>query len=237
MIKRLFDVCCALLSLIIVSPVLAVIGALVWISDPGPIIFQGMRVGRNGALFHILKFRTMRVRPVAGTAVTVRDDPRITPVGRVLRKLKLDELPQLVNVLRGDMSFVGPRPEAPVYVALYTPEQREILRVRPGITGLTQIVYRDESELLAGSNAEWMYRTVAMPAKLSIDHLYIEKQSLWLDLRIIALTAAAIVFPHANTLAERLVKTNNAGAASGQVALKPVLNEPVITISKDERYG
>lgn len=238
MIKRLFDVLCALLSIIIVSPVLIVIGALVWISDPGPIIFNGMRVGRNGALFHILKFRTMRVRPLAGAAVTVRNDPRITPVGRVLRKLKLDELPQLFNVLRGDMSFVGPRPEAPVYVALYTPEQRQILRVRPGITGLTQIVYRDESELLAGSNAEWVYRTVAMPAKLDIDHLYIEKQSLWLDLGILALTAAAIVYPPSAALASRLVKTDTvAGNEAQHIDLKPVLNEPIATGSKDEHYG
>lgn len=238
MLKRLFDVLCALLSLIVVSPLLAVIGALVWLSDPGPIIFRGMRVGRNGALFHILKFRTMRVRPLAGAAVTVRNDPRITPVGRVLRKLKLDELPQLINVLIGDMSFVGPRPEAPVYVALYTPEQRQVLRVRPGITGLTQIVYRDESELLAGSNAEWVYRTVAMPAKLRIDSLYIENQSLWLDLRIIALTAAAIAYPPSTALAGRLVSVNaEAGDEIQHVDLKPVLNEPIATGSKDERYG
>lgn len=238
MLKRLFDVLCALLSLIILSPALIIIGALVWISDPGPIIFKGMRVGRNGALFHILKFRTMRVRPHAGAAVTVRNDPRITPVGRELRKLKLDELPQLFNVLRGDMSFVGPRPEAPVYVALYTPAQRQILRVRPGITGLTQIVYRDESELLAGSNAEWVYRTVAMPAKLRIDQLYIEKQTLWLDLRILALTAAAIVYPPSAVLASRLVKVDALnGDEAQQIDLKPVLNEPIVTGSKDEHYG
>ena len=238
MLKRLFDVCCALLSLIVVSPLLALIGALVWISDPGPIIFKGMRVGRNGALFHILKFRTMRVRPTVGAAVTTRNDPRITPVGRVLRKLKLDELPQLVNVLVGDMSFVGPRPEAPVYVALYTPEQRQVLRVRPGITGLTQIVYRDESELLAGSNAEWVYRTVAMPAKLGIDRLYIDHQSLWLDLRIIALTAAAIVYPPSTALASRLVRADAVAGDEGRhFDLRPALNEPIATGPKDERYG
>jgi hypothetical protein len=123
-------------------------------------------------------------------------------------------------------------------VALYTPEQRQVLRVRPGITGLTQIVYRDESELLAGSNAEWVYRTVAMPAKLTIDRLYIENQSLWLDLRIIALTAAAIVYSPATALASRLVTADAVvGDETHHVDLKPVLNEPIATGSKDERYG
>ncbi len=238
MIKRTFDVCFALIALAALSPLLALVAALILVNDPGPIVYRGERIGRDGVPFQILKFRTMRVRLVTGAAITVRDDPRVTPVGRALRKLKFDELPQLVNVLRGDMSFVGPRPEAPAYVALYTPDQLRVLRVRPGITGLTQIVYRDESQLLAGSDPEFLYRTVALPAKLQIDLLYLDHQSFWLDVRIIALTAIILIYPPASALASRLIAPD-AGTHGGEVtiAVEPILKEAMAHGAKDERYG
>jgi lipopolysaccharide/colanic/teichoic acid biosynthesis glycosyltransferase len=208
MLKRALDVFVAAVALVVLSPVLAVAVVLIWLSDPGPILYHGVRIGRDGAPFRMLKLRTMRVRAIEGAAITTRNDPRVTPIGRFLRKSKLDELPQLINVMRGDMSLVGPRPEAPVYVALYTPYQFRALSVRPGITGLTQIVYRDESQLLAGDDPETLYRTVAMPAKLKIDVFYVEYQSLWLDLRIIALTALVIVFPQAVKLASGLIPSS-----------------------------
>jgi lipopolysaccharide/colanic/teichoic acid biosynthesis glycosyltransferase len=236
MIKRAFDALCAVVALVILSPLLALICLLVWVDDPGPIMYRGERVGKDGAPFQILKFRTMRVRPIEGAAITVRDDPRVTTAGRILRKLKLDELPQLINVLRGEMSFVGPRPEAPVYVALYQPDQLRVLSVSPGITGLTQIVYRDESQLLAGSDPERLYRTVALPAKLRIDLFYLDHQSFWLDLRIIALTAVTVLYPPASALANRLITPVAATRASAMdTVLEPVLNEPVAHGAKEER--
>jgi lipopolysaccharide/colanic/teichoic acid biosynthesis glycosyltransferase len=237
MLKRAFDVTCALVGLVALSPALAVIAALVKLSDSGPALYRAERIGLDGAPFKMLKFRTMRVRPLEGAAITVRDDPRVTRIGRALRKLKLDEAPQLFNVLRGDMSFVGPRPEAPVYVALYTPEQRRVLSVRPGITGLAQIVYRDESELLAGPDPETLYRTVAMPAKLRIDLFYIANQSFWLDLRIIALTVAVIISPRAVALARGLDPSYAQGTESvlGN-ALTPVFEEAP-GAGRKERYG
>lgn len=237
MLKRAFDVTCALAGLIAFSPALAVIAALVKIGDPGPALYRAERIGLDGTPFKMLKFRTMRLRPTEGAAITMRDDPRVTPVGRALRKLKLDEAPQLVNVLRGDMSLVGPRPEAPVYVALYTPEQRRALSVRPGVTGLAQIIYRDESDLLAGPDPETLYRTVAMPAKLRIDLLYIANQSFWLDLRIIALTFAVIISPRAAAFARGLVPSYAQGAESVMGnALTPAFEE-LPGAGRKERYG
>ncbi|HEX9036776.1 MAG TPA: sugar transferase [Ktedonobacterales bacterium] len=236
--KRACDLTIAALAIVALFPILAIVAALVWLSDRGSIFYHGERIGRQGAPFKMLKFRTMRIRPAEGAAITVRDDPRVTPVGRVLRKLKLDELPQLINVARGEMSLVGPRPEAPRYVALYTSEQRRVLTVRPGVTGLTQIVYRDESQFLSGSDPDTLYRTVVMPAKLRIDLEYIAHVSLWLDASIIMLTAIVILIPPASSLARFLVPTS---ADVSQGMLEPAHGaaepEPVAPRSRKERNG
>jgi len=203
--KRALDVAISAAFLVVLSPVMAAIAIAVYLSDPGPIIFRGRRIGRYGRPFAIFKYRSMRQRTVPGAAITVGRDPRVTSVGRVLRATKLDELPQLVNVLRGDMSLVGPRPEAPEYVEKYTPEQREVLNVRPGITGPSQVAFRHEEELLVGPDPEWYYLTTVMPAKLAIDREYARNASVWLDLRILARTAISLVRPLPPPLPPRLI--------------------------------
>jgi lipopolysaccharide/colanic/teichoic acid biosynthesis glycosyltransferase len=193
MVKRVFDFAVALVGLIILAPVFAVIAVLIKLDSPGPVFFKGERVGQYGKIFYMLKFRSMVVdAPRKGPAITCKDDPRVTRIGRFLRKTKLDELPGLVNVLRGEMSLVGPRPEAPVWVERYTPQQRAVLTVKPGITGLVQIKYRNEEKFLSGSNLEAEY-SIIMNDKLSIDLEYVENRSFALDLYILIQTAAALL--------------------------------------------
>jgi lipopolysaccharide/colanic/teichoic acid biosynthesis glycosyltransferase len=160
------------------------------LTSPGGAFFRQVRVGRNGREFRLLKFRTMRPGSEAKGQITVGGrDPRITGIGYFLRKTKLDELPQLINVLVGDMSIVGPRPEVPKYVALYTPEQHAVLNVRPGITSAASITYIDENELLGRSaDPERTYVEQVMPAKLALDLDYVKRHGLLLDLRIIGRT-------------------------------------------------
>jgi lipopolysaccharide/colanic/teichoic acid biosynthesis glycosyltransferase len=193
--KRLFDVVVASCALVILLPLLLSLALAVLVSSPGPIVYRGTRVGRAGRQFSILKFRSMRIAEQQGRDITVRDDPRVTAVGRFLRVSKFDELPQLWNVVCGQMSLVGPRPEAPRYVETYTPEQREVLSVRPGMTGLTQIYFRHEELLLRGSQVERYYETVVMPAKLEIDAYYARHHTFWLDLKVLALTFVALFRP------------------------------------------
>lgn len=192
-IRRVIDVAVSLLLLIVMSPLLIVLALLVKASSPGPVFFRHERVGRHGRPFYLLKFRSMR-QDSGGPEVTAGGDRRITPVGRFMRKWKLDELPQFWNVLRGEMTLVGPRPEVPRYVALYTPEQRQVLSVRPGITGLTQLEYRNEEELLAGrDNVEEYYINEVMPAKLKRDLEYIRTRTLIGDLGILIRTVVAVL--------------------------------------------
>lgn len=193
--KRAFDVSVAATLIIVLLPVMALIAVAVWGDGSGPILYRGIRVGRQGAPFHMLKFRTMVPTTTSGREITVRGDPRITRVGRVLRATKLDELPQLINVLRGEMSLVGPRPEAPRYVAHYTGEQRAVLMVRPGITGRSQVLFRHEEALLRVPDPELYYLTAVMPAKLAIDLEYVRTHSLWSDIKIMALTLRTIAWP------------------------------------------
>jgi len=193
--KRLFDLVVSSCALIFLSPLLVAIALAVRVSGPGPALYRGVRVGRNGREFTILKFRSMRTEPQAMSEITIHADPRVTAIGRLLRASKLDELPQLWNVIRGEMSLVGPRPEAPRYVAAYTTEQREVLSVRPGVTGLAQIYFRHEERLLRGSHPERYYQTTVMPAKLEIDRYYARHHSFWVDLKIIALTVVALFRP------------------------------------------
>lgn len=194
MVKRAFDIVFAFVALVILSPLLLVFTMAVAFSSPGGGFFRQVRVGRNGRAFRLLKFRSMRPGSEAKGQLTIGGrDPRITPVGYFLRRTKLDELPQLWNVLVGDMSIVGPRPEVPRYVALYTPEQRRVLSVRPGITGMASLDYVDENELLAkAADPERAYIEQVMPAKLALDLRYVRERNLLLDLRIIAATVKLI---------------------------------------------
>lgn len=192
--KRLFDIGFALVLLVLLSPLLLVFALAVALTSPGGAFFRQQRVGKGGRPFRLLKFRTMRPGSEAKGQLTIGGrDPRITRVGYLLRKTKLDELPQLWNVLAGDMSVVGPRPEVPKYVALYTAEQRAVLSVRPGITGMASLDYIDENELLArAADPEKAYIEEVMPAKLALDLRYVREQSLALDLRIIAVTVRKV---------------------------------------------
>jgi lipopolysaccharide/colanic/teichoic acid biosynthesis glycosyltransferase len=194
MLKRTFDILFASILLIALSPFLLMMALVVAFGSPGGAFFRQTRVGRLGQEFKLVKFRTMRVGSESGGQLTIGGrDPRITESGVLLRKTKLDELPQLWNVFVGDMSVVGPRPEVPRYVALYTVEQREVLSVRPGITGMASIDYIDENELLARSlDPEHAYIHEVMPAKLALDLRYVRTRSLGLDLRIIAATVKRV---------------------------------------------
>ena len=200
MAKRLFDIAFALLALLLLGPLLLVVALWVRLDSPGPVFFRQQRVGRGGQLFDIVKFRTMRTGAEAmGPQITVGEDARITRAGAWLRRAKVDELPQFLNVLRGDMSVVGPRPEVPRYVAQYPADVREtVLSVRPGITDLASIEFRDESALLArSSDPERTYVEQILPAKLRHAQEYVRTRSLWLDLRIIARTVLAVLGLHA----------------------------------------
>ncbi len=195
MAKRLFDLALAAVSLLLLAPLLLALAAWVKLDSPGPALFRQERVGRGGRLFRIRKFRSMAHDPDdAGPGITVGFDARITRAGRWLRRSKLDELPQLIDVLQGHMSFVGPRPELPRYVALYPPELRDkVLGVRPGITDLASIEYRSENELLArAADPEREYREVILPAKLRLAAAYVDQASLAFDLKLIWRTVAAV---------------------------------------------
>ncbi|MFY8117841.1 MAG: sugar transferase [Roseateles sp.] len=193
MAKRAFDLLLSALGLLLLAPVLLLIALWVKLDSPGPVFFRQERVGRFGRPFFIHKFRTMRVDN-AGLQITVGVDPRITRAGRVLRASKLDELPQLWDVLRGAMSLVGPRPEVPRYVALYPPQLREIvLSVRPGITDPASLSFRNESELLAAAaDPEREYVEVVMPTKLRLAAAYVRRATLRSDLRVILATLGAL---------------------------------------------
>lgn len=193
-LKRAFDVLFASTALVLLMPLLLVFALVVATGSPGGAFFRQVRVGRHGREFRLLKFRSMQPGSEALGQLTIGGrDPRITGVGHFLRRTKLDELPQLWNVLKGDMSVVGPRPEVPRYVALYTPEQQVVLSVRPGITGMASLDYVDENELLARSDdPERTYVEEVMPAKLALDLRYVRERSFALDLRIIAATVRLI---------------------------------------------
>ena len=195
MMKRLFDVVASLIALLVLAPLLLVLALCVALSSPGGAFFGQVRVGRHGRLFRLLKFRSMRPGSEAAGQITVGGrDPRITGIGYFLRRTKLDELPQLWNVLVGDMSVVGPRPEVPRYVDLYDVEQRCVLNVRPGITSLASLEYIDENELLGrSSDPERTYIEQVMPAKLALDLRYVASASLLTDLRIILRTMGKLL--------------------------------------------
>jgi lipopolysaccharide/colanic/teichoic acid biosynthesis glycosyltransferase len=195
--KRAFDATAAGIGLIVLSPVLAFITLRIKTGSPGPILYRGKRVGLNGETFDMLKFRTMVINAdQIGGSSTPEDDPRITSVGKMLRRYKLDELPQLINVLKGDMSFVGPRPQVKWAVDLYTPEEREILKVRPGITDEASLKFSNEAEILKGSkDPDKDYIEKIHPEKMRLSLEYVRSRSFSGDLSIIARTAGAIFKP------------------------------------------
>jgi len=185
--KRLFDLIASFLGLILLSPLLIVLSLLVLFMSGRPMFYLQERIGKDGRPFRIVKFRTMiRRADRQGPAFTRGGDRRITPIGRFLRRYKLDELPQLFNVLKGDMSIVGPRPEVAEYVNLYTEEQRRVLSVKPGLTDTASIVYRDEESVLARyEDARKAYIEKIMPAKLKLNLKYIDRADFRTDLWLI----------------------------------------------------
>jgi lipopolysaccharide/colanic/teichoic acid biosynthesis glycosyltransferase len=195
MLKRVFDVICALAALVVLSPVLLGLALSIKMSSPGPVCYRGVRVGLHGRPFRIFKFRSMVINADRiGGASTADGDPRITTIGRVLRKTKLDELPQLLNVLAGDMSFVGPRPEVQQYVDMYTEEEKAILTVRPGITDWASLWNPDEGAVLAGAaDPERAYLELIRPQKLKWQLAYVRERSFLVDLSILARTFWTVV--------------------------------------------
>lgn len=193
--KRLLDILSSLLVLILLCPLWLVLALLIVCDSRGGVFYRQIRVGKDNKDFYLYKFRTMRPDADKKSLLTVGErDSRVTRVGYFLRKYKLDEFPQLINVLKGDMSIVGPRPEVRKYVDMYTPEQMRVLSVRPGLTDLASIQYVHENELLAASdNPEQTYIDVVMPAKLQLNLQYIDNQSFWGDIKLIFQTFAAIL--------------------------------------------
>lgn len=188
--KRTFDCVVSAGALIVLAPLLMFAAALVKLTSAGPIFFRQDRVGASFRRFRIYKFRSMVVdAPDNGAVITIGQDPRITPVGRILRAAKIDELPQLFNVLKGDMSFVGPRPEVPKYVEQFRRDYQEILQISPGITDLASIEYRDEATILAlADDPENEYVQRVLPEKIRLAKDYVRRRSFWFDLRIIFMT-------------------------------------------------
>lgn len=192
-LKRVFDIIASFCGIVILFPIMIVIGIIIKLTSKGPILFRQVRVTKNGKLFKINKFRTMKENSEGNKQITVGNDLRITGIGKVLRKTKLDELPQLFNVIKGEMSLVGPRPEVPKYVNLYNEEQRKILEVPAGITDYASIYFSNESELLGKSDApEKFYIEKIMPYKIELNQKYIQNIGILTDIKIIILTILKI---------------------------------------------
>ena len=186
---RSLEIILATIGLLLLSPVLIVLALIIKLDDGGPVFYRAGRIGRDGHKFALLKFRSMIAgADKRGGGLTTKNDSRVTPMGSFLRRRKLDELPQLFNVLVGDMSFVGPRPEDPRYVEIYTAEQRRVLSTRPGITSPASIKFRNEETLLGGDNWEKKYMDEILPKKLAIELAYLPERTTWSDIRIIVRT-------------------------------------------------
>jgi len=209
-LKDALDVTVALVGVILCLPLMAIISLLIVLDSRGPVFYRQQRIGKAAVPFYAWKFRTMvvgadqrlardrRLRERFAATYKLVDDPRVTRMGRWLRRTSLDELPQLINVLRGEMSFVGPRPEVPRYVDMFAETYRELLAVRPGITDPASVAFRDEEALLGrSSNAEELYVHEILPRKLALSRAYVRQRSLGLDVRLIARTVAAILGWHA----------------------------------------
>jgi lipopolysaccharide/colanic/teichoic acid biosynthesis glycosyltransferase len=192
--KRVFDISVSLLALVLLIPVLAAIALAVKLGSPGPILYRQQRVSQNGRRFRLLKFRTMVVgADRMAPNVSATGDPRVTSIGRLLRRWYLDELPQLLNVLRGDMSLVGPRPETPEFVALFTQEERRVLTVRPGLAGPSTLAFMDEAEVLAKApDPVTYYVTTVLHDRVRADLAYLEHCSIGYDIRLLCKQVLAI---------------------------------------------
>lgn len=228
MIKRLFDIIISFGILLVLFPVFIVIGVAVFLDSGLPVFYCGERVGKDGEYFRIIKFRSMHNRSAeSGPGITRGNDNRVTRVGRFLRKWKLDELPQFINVLKGEMSIVGPRPEAPQYIKYYTEAEKSVLTMRPGVTGVTQILFRNEEELLNVPDPEKYYIEIVMHQKLSYDLVYLRNRSLIFDIAIIFCTIIVILFPRygidlGEKILRRFIKNDTfLGQKKGHLASEP----------------
>ena len=194
MVKRLFDIIFSIIGLILLFPLFGVISILIKIEDDGPVFFRGTRIGQKGKPFKMYKFRSMVVNAdKIGGHSTSDDDPRLLKIGKFLRKYKLDELPQLIDVFKGNLSFVGPRPEVPFYVNMFTEDEKAILTVRPGITDWASLWNSNEGAILAGSpDPEKTYMEKIRPEKIRLQLKYVQEHSFWVDIKIIALTLTKI---------------------------------------------
>ncbi|HHV42447.1 MAG TPA: sugar transferase [Clostridiaceae bacterium] len=211
MAKRLLDIIISLILLLILSPIILLISVVVVCDTGFPVFYRGQRVGRYGRIFNVLKFRSMVADSRRkGPGITAESDQRITKCGRFLRKWKLDELPQFINVLRGDMSLVGPRPEDPQYVKDYNEEEKRVLSVKPGITGVSQILFRNEEELLNVDDPEEYYINCIMRQKLRVDLAYTQHQLISLDFLLIVFTVLVVLLPgKSEEICQRLCKRLN----------------------------
>ena len=191
--KRIIDLTTAAVGLVLLSPILVAIAIAIKWYDGGPVFYKASRIGKGGQLFQLYKYRSMVINAAQfGPGITATGDARITPLGRFLRRTKLDEVPQLINVLKGEMCLVGPRPEDPRYVALYSPEQRRILSVAPGITSAASLIYRHEETLLGGTDWESVYRNKVLPEKIAIDLDYLAQRNLRSDIGLIIKTVLSM---------------------------------------------
>lgn len=196
MIKRIFDILFSLLALVVFAPVMLGVAILIRLDSPGPILYKALRVGLNLREFHVYKFRTMVINAdKIGGPSTADDDVRITSAGKKLRKYKIDELPQFLNVLLGHMSIVGPRPEVKFYVDQFSEEEKKILSVKPGITDYASLWNSDEGSILSGAeDPETAYQELIRPEKIRLQLKYVGERSMWIDIVIIFRTASAIIF-------------------------------------------
>ena len=193
-IKRIFDIVFSALGLVILSPLLLIVALAIAATSEDSFFYIQNRVGKNGKIFRMIKFRTMRIdSDKTGLFITAKNDPQITVIGKILRRTKLDELPELWNVLTGDMSLVGPRPEVPKYVKYYKPEWERVLSVRPGITDLATLPFRDEESVLLGAqDIERAYIDIVVPIKMNLALQYVDRHSIWFDFKILFLTVLGI---------------------------------------------
>jgi len=192
LVKRTFDLILSIVGLVVFSPILLGVWLLVLISLGQPVLYSPERTGKSNSRITVRKFRSMRIAEGPTSHHSGDDDPRVTKVGRLIRKFKLDELPQLWNVLRGDMSFVGPRPETPEYTKLYTEEQMAILELRPGITDFASIEFADLGSLLKGDDPDKLYFEKVWDRKMDLRMKYVRERSFWVDLKLLYLTFATV---------------------------------------------
>jgi lipopolysaccharide/colanic/teichoic acid biosynthesis glycosyltransferase len=225
--KRVVDVSLSFAFLLVLAPLILVIAGAIKVESRGPVFYRALRVGRFGRPLAVLKFRKM-FDGARGSALTISHDDRLTRVGRFLAEYKLDEIPQLWNVLRGQMSLVGPRPEDRKFVDLYQVEyESEILEARPGVTGLTQLAFAREGRLLATDDRERDYRERLLPRKIDLDRLYVSRRSLVMDLRIIAWTAVAIALGRDVSVNRETARLSVRRRPVGEAALAAMTPQPV----------